>query len=182
MSFDLYLYQSKSGIPDIREANEVLAYKENSVPDPGAKEMKRQIINALLAFNPKLEIFDPSPGDHITSQEMILDNVLGNECIELNPPEEDYAIQISVYDQSVAFGIPYWYSGEEANKVFKLLCEYVKKVNEVSGYFIYDPQSGNVGNPQEMNVEELIGYVDTTDSITNNVMEIIRNKPWWKFW
>ena len=59
MSYDIYCYKSKSGIPDAEEADTVI----EADTDKWAKKdrdatTKLEIVKALTKYNPALEVFD----------------------------------------------------------------------------------------------------------------------------
>lgn len=70
--------------------------------------------------------------------------------IELNTPDGDLAIQMTVYDNHVYINVPYWYKGEQARELFQYLISYIKIISETAGYFVFDPQIGEVFDPAKM--------------------------------
>ncbi|MBK7871995.1 MAG: hypothetical protein IPJ74_15640 [Saprospiraceae bacterium] len=81
MSYDLYCYKPKLDHPSVEDAENAIEYDEINIPNPDLEN----IINALLIVNPLLE----------------------RNNNELNSPEGDVAIQIEIFSNHVAIGIPY---------------------------------------------------------------------------
>jgi hypothetical protein len=163
MSYDLYCYKSKLGKPDEEEADSVIqadndkwAKKEK---DPATK---LAIVQALIACNSRLEAVDFEYGE-IAKLSVKTIGEAGNKFnrIEINPKAEDLAIQISVYDNHVFLSVPYLYKGQEAKQVFDYLKTYIKAIKQTAGYFVCDPQTGEVFDPAEQEFNGLDKYLFT---------------------
>ena len=188
MSYDLYCYKSKIGRPDEEEASSIIdddsdkwTKKER---DPAAK---LAIVKALTAYNPRLEAFDFDYGEIAKLSATTIGQAKDKfDHIELNPPEDDLAIQVTVYDNHVSFSIPYWYQGEKAKQLFGQLRAYIKIIRDTAGYFIYDPQAGEVFDPAEKEFDGLNTYLSVSGHLDEwvNSTNAVQNskKPWWKFW
>jgi hypothetical protein len=189
MSYDIFCYKSKSGIPDEGEAdlvieadNDRLATKDRDV------NTKLSIVKALTSYNPRLEAFDFDYGEIAKLSSTTIEDAKNKfDHIELNTPEGDIAVQLTVYDNHVYINVPYWYKGEEATRLFQDIKSYIKIIRETAGYFVFDPQSGQTFDPAENGFEGLEKYL----SVSENIEEIISKpntsktgatKPWWKFW
>src|SRR5262249_34592427 len=153
MSYDLYCYRSASRVPDIAEA-QALIVAFNSVEEAGdmkaaSSETRDRIVATLIEHNPRLEAFK---FDYRTIAES--DGISEEEArsryqhVELNPPEGDLAIQLTVYGDHVFISIPYWYRGSEADLVFSQCSEYLRVIGKTAGFFAYDPQTDTAFDPQ----------------------------------
>jgi hypothetical protein len=194
MSYDIYLYKSKIGRPDVDEADAVI----DADNDKWAKKeinphIKLAIVKALTEYNPRLQAFDFHYGD-ITklSVKTIEEEKNKFDHIEINASEEDAAVRLIVYDNHVFITVPYWYQGEDAKQLFKDIKSYIKIIRETAGFLVQDPQTGQVFDPAENNFEGLNKYL----SVSEHLQEIIspndnklssdlkpeHKKPWWKIW
>jgi len=52
----------------------------------------------------------------------------------------EVSVEVAVLDDSVGIHVPYWFEGEQAEKVFALVIAYLRDIRGTSGYFVYDPQ------------------------------------------
>ncbi len=103
--------------------------------------------------------------------------------VELNPPEGDLAIQLTVYDDHVFISIPYWYQGSRADQVFSQLSEYIRVIRETAGFFAYDPQTGIAFDPQQTHLREHQQYDKGVKDLPKIAAGASKSdKPWWKFW
>ena len=194
MSYDIYLYKSKTGRPDEEEADAVVAAdtdkwteKENN------SQIKLAIVKALTEFNSRLQAIDFQYGNIAKlSVETITEAKNKFNHIEINTSDGDAALQLIVYNNHVFITVPYWYQGDEAKQLFKDIKSYIKIIRQTAGYFVWDPQTGEVFDPAENNFEGLNDYLNMSE----NLEEIIKTtsnkpsidlkkemkKPWWKLW
>lgn len=182
MSYDIYLYKSKSGRPDLGEANACLDDSENRNSDSGLKDLKKQILKALLDFNPRLEVFKFDYAEIARHQKISVEEAKRQfNYIEINTPDEDLATQITIYDNNVALTIPFWYSGDKAQDLFKTVDQYLKIIHKASGYFVYDPQTESVYNPSDKSFDGLQTY-ESGSAYIDKLCTDTQTNPWWKFW
>ncbi|MFT3823972.1 MAG: hypothetical protein QM731_08625 [Chitinophagaceae bacterium] len=150
MSYDIYCYQSHLGKPDLEEALaaiEIIDEENRSATDP---TIKVAIAKALKDYNPRLEQFEFDYEQIARLQGINIEEAKKNfNHIELNTPEGDLATQITVFDNNVSINIPYWYTGEQSEKVFKQVAAYTKIIRQTAGYFVYDPQTESAYDPLE---------------------------------
>ncbi len=174
MSWDLYCYQSASNSADSEEADALINTDE---PDPNTAwpvELRNQVVQALIASNPRLERFQPPA----STQSAI-------DWIELNPPEGDLIIQIIIASNHVAMSVPYWYKGEDARCTFAQLLSYARTLREKLGFFAYDPQTGEAFDPIDRDSLDHTFYEKTVRNIPSMIASsdpLPSKKPWWKFW
>jgi hypothetical protein len=189
MSYDIFCYRSKQGKPDLDEADAVIESDgdrwSKRDKDPATK---LAIVKALIEYNSRLEAFDFEYGEIAKLTETTIEAAKNKfDHIELNTPDGDTAIKLTVYDNHVYINVPYWYKGDQANNLFQDIKSYIEIIRKIAGYFVYDPQTGQVFDPAEQRFEGLSKYL----AVRENIEEIISNKatiqpnspkPWWKFW
>jgi hypothetical protein len=187
MSYDLYGYRPSSALPNIEEARAVISTEEGQPRrnDEESRTINRKIANAILDHNPRLEEFNPDFEKIAAFDKSTVEAAMARwNHIELNPPEDDLAIQLTVYGDHVDLAIPYWYKEDEAAKIFELADGYLKVIRNTAGFFAYDPQEDRAFDPQK----EGFGSHANYERITRQVPTIASNyvsttkKPWWKFW
>jgi hypothetical protein len=176
MSYDIHCYRSKIGRPDLDEAREAIE-EDHINAEPESKVKKEELAKALTDHNPMLESFKLDYAEISKFQNITIDEAKKQfNYIELNPPEGDLVIQITINDNNAILTIPYWYRDEQAKQVFHDLMEYLKIIRRTAGYFVYDPQTDKAFDPLTTKIEGLDIYLQTTRQIGNT------SKPWWKFW
>src|SRR6266702_2971691 len=146
MSYDLYSYSSPSAIPDVAEARGLVdsfnADEEEGRTRETVAGIKEKIAAALTEHNSRLQ---PFRFDHAAIAKA--QNITEREAraqyqhVELNPPDDDLAIQLTVYGDHVFITVPYGYRGSEADQVFSQLSNYLKVIRRAAGFFVYDPQT-----------------------------------------
>ena len=191
MSYDIFCYKSKLGKPDVEEADSVIEADTDkwSNKDIDATT-KLEIVKALTEFNPRLESFDFDFGEIAKLTATTIEEAKKKfDHIEINTPEGDPAIQLTVYDNHVYINVPYWYKGDQARELFRDIKSYIKIIRQTAGYFVFDPQTGQVFDPAENGFDGLGKYL----SVSEHIEEIINRqetaklkteikKPWWKLW
>ena len=176
MSYDIHCYRSRIGKPDVAEAQETME-ADDSIIESG-QQVKLDIAKALTDFNPKLEVFKFDYNEIAKLQNLSVDEAKDQyNYIELNPPDGDLAIQITVFNNNVSLTVPYWYKENDARQVFQKLMDYLKIIRKTSGYFAYDPQTDQAFDQLTTDISGLKLYINTTGQAEN-----LPTKPWWKFW
>lgn len=185
MSYDIVCYKSQLGRPDLEEAWSVIDADEmgDALADQGIKMI---IANALMSYNPRLERFEFDYDEIAKIKGIGLEEARAAFThIELNTPDGDLATQITIFENSVSITVPYWYSGDKAETVFKKISDYTKIIRQVAGYFVYDPQQAKVFDPL---VEISLG-TDIYEAVMDEVRKKMADqdskkgkKPWWKWW
>ena len=185
MSYDIYCYRSKIGKPDLQEAEDAIEDEdETNLSSEDVHTIKEKLAEALINLNPKFERFAYDYEEIARSQNMSVDEAKQQfNQIELTPPETELATQIIISNNQVFITIPFWYSGEQAKKVFINLADYLKIIHQITGYFAYDPQTGDVFDPTNTVTSGLELYCKTTEQVVNiKDSNTTIEKPWWKFW
>lgn len=192
MSYDLTLYRSPTGIPDVDEAlaREEAQEDQAMIPDAPALARAEKIAAALLAAEPTLERFEPPDG--IDSQAF---------CIELNTPGGDRApLQISIFADEVGVSIAAGHGPKRARRIFARFDRIARTVHEAAGYLVFDPQCEQAWDPTQRDaypdavyipMQPVIASVATrTPAAAARPSPRPRNdepapsaaKPWWRFW
>jgi hypothetical protein len=185
MSYDLYCYKSQLGRPDLEEAQAAIEVDEDNEVE-AEPETKLKIAMALIDYNPALESFEFDYEEIARLQGTSVEEAKEKfDHIELNTPEGGLATQITIFDNNVSITVPYWYSGDKAEEVFKKITAYTKIIRQIAGYFVYDPQTENAYDPLTQDFDGLTIYQSMTEVVEqriNEQTESVRKKPWWKFW
>lgn len=188
MSYDLYCYKSQLGRPDLDEAQAVIDDEEDEEYEDvqSGPVTKLRIAKALLDFNPRFESFEFDFKAISELQKISVEEAKEQyNHIELNIREGDLATQVTIFDNNVLITIPYWYSGDKAKMVFDNVREYTKIIRKTAGYFVYDPQTENVYDPEFNAFNGLSIYTSRSSEVeklkTGNPNSI-NKKPWWIFW
>ena len=194
MSYDIYLYKSKTGIPNEDEADSVI---ETDMDKWAEKEInshtKLSIVKALTEYDPKLEAFDFQYGKIAKLSVEIIDEERNKfDHIEINKSDGDFVVTIIVYNNHVFITTPYFHTGANAQELFKGINNYIRIIRETADYFVFDPQTGQTFDPAENNFDGLNKYLSVSehlDEIINQsndkpsgVTKEESKKPWWKFW
>jgi len=181
MSYDLYCFKSKSGVPDLEEAQNAIEElgDENSILDD---KLKEKLAKELRELNPKLERFIFDYNEIARLQNTTVDEARRSfNHIELTKAEGELAVQITIYNNNVSITVPFWYSGEKAKAVFNEVGDYTKLIGKATGFFVYDPQMEHVYDPHKSEFTGLKIYEQTTSGTQKNSGNATK-KPWWKIW
>ena len=191
MSYDLYCFQPSSSTPSLEEAQAVIESEEvlGQPEVDSARETKRRIADALMQHNPRLQEFDFNYAQIAKTMNISEEEARAQWThVELNPPEGDPAIQITVFGDHVYINTPYWYSGPEADKVFRQLMDYLRVLKRTAGFFVFDPQKDRIFDPETEDLGEHGSYEKIVRDMPGMVAELVKErgeltrKPWWKFW
>jgi hypothetical protein len=189
VSYDLYCYRSATGVPDASEA-EALIEAINATEEAGSFNTQtsatmEKITAALLKQNPRLEPFKFDYREIAESQKISEAEARRRfQHVELNPPEGDLAIQLTVHDDYVFVSFPYWYKGGNASELFSQCLEYLRVIRQAAGFFVYDPQLGAAFDPERTGVSDGQRCYENT---VNNLPKIlaqrsVKKRRWWKLW
>jgi len=154
--------------------------------DATSAETKRKITATLVEHNPRLEPFQFDYAEIARSLKITEEQARREWThVELNPPEGDLAIQITVFGDHVSINIPYWYRGSQADATFEQLGDYLRVVRRAVGFFVYDPQTDRIFDPEKEEFGNHESYERTVRDIPNIVAASKlkeKNERWWKFW
>jgi len=187
MSYDIYCFRPSSATPSLEKAQAVVESEETleRPEDESERETKQRVVRALMQQNPRLQPFEFNHAEIAKSMNISEQQAREQwKHVELNPPEGDPAIQITVFGDHVSINIPYWYTGAEADSVFSQLTDYLRVLKRDAGYFAFDPQTDRVFDPDK----EGLGDHESYERIVRDMPAIAAKaarqlkKPWWKFW
>ena len=186
MSYDIYCYKSKSIKPNIEEARAIIENEEKSFNISQEQEaIMEKIAESLIEYNPRLKRFKLDYDEIVKTRKISMDEAkrLFN-YIELNPPDDDNGIQITVDVDHVFITTPYWYEGDDAKNVFKVVSDYLKIIKKTTGYLVYDPQAEIVFDPEKNEFDNLEGYENIVRDMSQLAQQAMKEnkKSRWKFW
>jgi hypothetical protein len=139
MSYDFRLFLPQSGVDALVTAQ--VEPRESGPPVPAKEARKRAIVEALMKADPALEVFQFGFDEIAKSQNIRVDEAkVRFRHLELNGPEDGPGIQITLFDDDASLTVPYWHTDKKAKAVFAQIWEYLKVIQRVAGYQIYDPQ------------------------------------------
>ncbi len=161
MTYDIYCYKSMSNRPDLAEAEEAIASKDDPSTMPGTDTTtKLNIAKSLVSFNPRLESVEFEFAEIADLMGITVEEARQQfNHIEFNTFQSDLNTQISIFDNLVCVSVPYYYVGKDAVHLFKNLNKYLKIIANVSGYHVYDPQTVQVFDPMSADLAGLNVYV-----------------------
>jgi hypothetical protein len=184
MSYDLFLYKSNTGNPNIDEAMKVIDDDTDIwAKKPHNYETKTSIEKALMQIAPSLKGFDYE--QLAQKQGKTIDEVK-QTFIKFELTTNDGSdIQLDIYDYHVAITVQFTHQAGKAEKIFQKLQTYVDAVSKATGYFLYDPQTGEVFDPLSKRLDGLAKYLSVSndfEAIARSVEAKENRKPWWKLW
>lgn len=106
-----------------RTNNPILFNKES-------KQLAQALANALRFKNPKMDW-----------RPVAMANI---ELIEVDAGENGDGIQISLFPNEAGLTVPYWHQGQKAHEVFLQIWDYLKTIQQLTNFAIYDPQLGRI--------------------------------------
>jgi hypothetical protein len=183
MSYDFHLFLPKPGV-DPRVVAQAGAAEAEDVeeinpgpPDPVKETRKRTVAAALVKHDPALKVFHFGFEEIAKAEAISVEEAkLRYRHLELNGPESGPGIQITLFDDAASLTVPFWHTGEKAKAVFAQIWEYLRVIQSVAGYQIYDPQLERFINLQT----DLGRTTKYYAGLVNGVVGVKR--LWWKFW
>jgi len=185
MSYDLYSYRPSVATPSREDALAVISPEEDATfrNDDKARAIKQRIAAALIERNYRLERFEIDFARVCESQNISLEAARARlNHIELNPPDGELAIQLTIHWNHVSLEFPYWYSGSQRDAVFNLALEYLQLIKKVEGFFAYDPQTDAAFDPKDIESLDHSEYSRIVENLPAIIAQGEAKKPWWKFW
>ena len=182
MSYDFRLFKRKAGEDPLTTAHADSDGFPTTPPDPQKEAVKRRVADALIARNPKLEIFQFGY-DEIAKREKISVEEARRKYrhLELNGPREGTnGIQITLFDDEASVTVPFWHQGDKAADTFRELWGYLEIISREADYLIYDPQLDRVSEPSAGFADALACYSGTVHQVRQEHGG--QKKPWWRFW
>lgn len=151
MSYDFRLFSRQPGV-DPRVTAQSDTDEESDEINPGppvpAKDArKRAIADALMKADPSLEVAQFGFEEIAKFQKISVEEAkIQFRHLELDGPEDGPGIQITLFDDGASVTVPYWHKDKKAKAVFAQIWEYLKVIQRVGGYEIYDPQLDRIVN------------------------------------
>lgn len=168
MSYDIQLFVVPPGRDPLEVFEEMMALEEAggkplTPPDPVKEERKQKAAAAVLSAYPSYQVVSFNYEKIAQARKIsVTEAQLQNRQVVLDPAEDEPAIQISLYDDEAFVTMPYWYSDPNlAQRAFVQLWDCLRIIQEVTGYAIYDPQTGEMLDLAEGYEAQVAGYVKT---------------------
>jgi hypothetical protein len=145
MSYVFRLFLQQPGVDPLVMA-QIEPDEESDEINPGppvpAKELRKKLIaDGLMKADPSLEVFQFGFEEIAKLQNISVDEAkLRFRHMELNGREDGPGIQITLLDDGASLTVPYWHKDKKAKAVFAQIWGYLKIMQRVGGYQIYDPQ------------------------------------------
>jgi hypothetical protein len=206
VSYDLYALPVPAGT-DVETAWEELMDAQEEEDSPELSDDAARAIDELAALLTPLGLERFEFDHHAISRD---DGITEEEArrryryAELNSPDDDLPLQITLDGSGAAANIPYWHDDERARRTYALLFDAFRLVCERTGWRVYDPQLEReldletdlddvLGMHGEgvTQVREITEIVDSTDE--DELDDVLRSRgfsvegsrakyPWWQFW
>jgi hypothetical protein len=119
--------------------------------DPAKEAFKQQLVAVLVKFDPELvpaNVDFQAVAEHfkLTEEEARIKF----RHIELNDTSlQNTGIQITIRDDYVYLTVPFWHTGQKAERVFRKIWRYMEVISAATGYIPYDEQV----QPGELNLK-----------------------------
>ncbi len=147
MSYDLYLFTPEAGVDPSSTAIQLMEQEEETgeinsgEPHPEYEQRKQTLVEALLETNPNLETFTFGFSEIAASQGISETEARKRfRHIELNGPEDNNGIQITLFDTTASITVPYWHRGSQAQHTWNEIWDYLRLFQQKAGFVAYDPQ------------------------------------------
>jgi len=185
MSYDFKLFRRRAGEDPYVTAQRDSEEFDVSPPDPQKEALKRRVADALIAYNPKLEVFQFGYEEIAKFEKITVEQArLKYRHLELNGPDDDgNGIQIELFDDEAYVTVPFWHGGDKAANTFREIWSYLEIISREADYLIYDPQIDRILEPSA-------GFDDSLSRYSGAMRQVHETfpasgptrKPWWKFW
>lgn len=188
MSYDLHLIVRSSGTDLLQTRRADLASDNDELnpgpPVPEKEERKRNLADRLLRANPDFEEFAFGFAEIANAYGCTESEARERfRHIELNGPDDDNGIQITLYDDSADIAVPYWHDSDAAHCVFEEVWQYLTILAEHGGFEVYDPQLDRMLDLANDRGEVTMTYSRVMDQVGKTLgSRDDTKKPWWKFW
>ena len=185
MSYDFSLFRPRAGEDPLDTARTGSADLPSTPLDPQMEALKRKVADALIAHNPKLEVFQLDYDAIATFENISVEEARRKfRYLELNGPvDDDNGIQITLFDDEASVTVPYWHESDKATNTFREIWNYLEIINRETGFLIYDPQSDRLIDLSASFDGALRCYSGGLREIRDSLVGgDAKRRPWWKFW
>lgn len=188
MSYDIFCYRPTTATPDEDDADRAMEMDSDkyskALDDP---ETKLSILKALVFYNPKLEATHHRYGLIANlSVDTLRNDPATFHHIDVYSPENALPINLTIYNNHVHINFPYWHDGSSAKRLLDEVKSYFTIVGNTAGFFVFDPQLGEVFDPKVNIPDSLKTYTETRELVkqyaAQNDFKTPIKKPWWRFW
>ena len=144
MSYDLYSFPTPAG-QDVDAAFEALMEAEEAeerLPWSADQAVRAESLAASLCkLNPRFERFAFDYAEIARLQGVTEAGARAQwRHIELNSPEGDNPIQITIQADYASLGVPYWYTGDRARETISEALGYLAVFEREANWISFDPQ------------------------------------------
>ena len=134
-------------------------------PIPAKEARKQALVKSLKKVNAALQKFAFGLNEIAKLYSITVEEAKARfRHIELNGPENGNGIQITLLDDGATVTVPYWHKGKAAQTAFSEIWDYLKVLQMVGGYQIYDPQ-----------MERIIDLASDQDSATRRYLDVMKH-------
>jgi hypothetical protein len=168
MSYDFRLFLPRLGVDPLVTAQTDPDEESDDInpgPPVAAKETRKHAIaDALMKTDPLLEVFQFGYEEIAKFQNISVEEAkLRWRHMELNGPDDGPGIQITLLDDGASLTVPYWHKDKRATVVFAQIWVYLKIIQRVGGYQIYDPQ-----------MECIVNLASDLEKATNSYTDVLK--------
>jgi hypothetical protein len=185
MSYDFRMFKRKAGEDPLVTAHADSDGLPTTPPDPQKEAFKRRVADALIARNPRLEIFQFDYDAVAKSQKITVEQARQQfRHFELNGPREGAnGIQITLFDDEASVTVPFWHKGDKAADTFREIWSYLEIISREASYLVYDPQIDRVLDTSAGFDDSLACYRGVVGQMQQKLPSSrTAKKPWWRFW
>jgi len=184
MSYDFRLFKRRDDEDPLVTARADSDELPTTPPVPQKEALKRRVADALIAHNPKLQIFQFDYDAVSKALKISVEEArIKFRHLEINGPESGNGIQITLFDDEASVTVPFWHEGDKAADTFREIWSYLEIISREADYLIYDPQVDRVIDPSAGFDEALACYAGAMRQI-HKILAAggTERRPWWKFW
>ncbi len=135
MSYDINFYKSKDGRLTEEEMQEIMQYYEESefLPEPYKISLAehREIITEVKKLLPTYRAF-------------VATEKGGYSFLQTENIDYEYAISIEVYEDSASISFPFWYDGEDLERIWMIIIAIADILHSRFQLWGYDSQSTGI--------------------------------------
>jgi hypothetical protein len=147
MSYDLHRFPPQPGVDPLVTAESEWNGEFPALHNPKKEARNRAVVAALLRVNPALHVWEDDPESIAEMNGITVQEAQSHfRSTEIHTPDGGNAIEIGLYADEAGILVPYWYTAETAESVFREVWEYVQVIERETGFKTYDPQTGRIVN------------------------------------